>query len=107
MANMLLFSSLGVPVCRHGKNTMDAADPAGTWQEFVALMTSSKLCAVSAFDLTILFGFIINLTAKDYQLRKPDATAEEALKIAALTGLWPYVGSAIYMVLRPSLPDEA
>ncbi|KAL7568694.1 hypothetical protein ACA910_021690 [Epithemia clementina (nom. ined.)] len=82
------------------------ADPAGTWQGFVDLITSSRFCAVSLFDLLLLYGFIIALTPLDYKLRKPEATDDEAWKVAGLTALLPYLGSAIYMTLRPSIPEE-
>lgn len=81
-------------------------DPAGTWQGFADLIGSSKFCAVSLFDLSLLYGFIIALTKSDYQLRKPEATDAEAWTVAGLAGLVPYLGSAIYMVLRPSIRKQ-
>lgn len=81
-------------------------DPAALWQGFVNLITSSRFASVSIVDLAILYASIVALTPRDYLLRNPTSDQATANKIAALTALLPYLGTAAYCLWRPSLPQE-
>jgi len=81
-------------------------DPTALWQGFVDLLSTSKFCNVSSIDLVLVHCAITSLIPRDYLLRNPDATMQDAIKIAAATAVFPYVGSALYVALRPSLPEK-
>lgn len=78
-------------------------DPAALWQGFVDLVSTSRFASVSLVDLTMLFACTVAATPRDYMLRNPNATQQDATKVAALTALLPFVGSAVYCAVRPSL----
>jgi hypothetical protein len=73
---------------------------------FVDLISTSKFASVSLADLSILLAVTVSATPRDYMLRNPEADVDEARKLAALTALVPFIGSAVYCALRPPLPQE-
>jgi hypothetical protein len=80
-------------------------DSTALWNGFVELLSTSRFAAVSVVDLAILYASAVILTPRDYQLRKPGASDEEARNVALASGLLPIVGSALYCALRPALPE--
>lgn len=78
------------------------------WNDFLALESSSRFCFVSSLDLTLLYLTIVSLTVSDYQLRTTmmSETTENnnVLKVALLSSLLPFLGSALYLAWRPALP---
>lgn len=83
----------------------DAADT-NVWQEFGNLLTSSRAISASTLDLTILHVSIVALTPRDYMLRNPSADRATANKVAAVTALVPYLGTILYCLWRPALPQN-
>lgn len=81
-------------------------DPVTLWNGFVDLMTTSKFCAVSGMDLALIHVALTTLIPRDYALRNPDAPSDAGVKIAAATFFLPYIGSSLYLALRPSLEDK-
>jgi hypothetical protein len=75
------------------------------WQDFVTLLQTSMFANVACLDLTLLHCTITALIPKDYALRNPDADPRDALRIAAATAFFPFLGSSLYLALRPSLPE--
>jgi hypothetical protein len=73
---------------------------------FVDLVSSSKFASVSLADLSLMLAVTVSATPRDYMLRNPEAEIDEARKVAALTALVPFIGSAVYCALRPPLPQE-
>jgi hypothetical protein len=82
-----------------------AADPDALWRGFLDIVSTSRFASVSLVDITLLYASSVYLTSRDYLLRKPDASVEEARAVAAATALVPVVGSALYCALRPKLPQ--
>jgi hypothetical protein len=82
-------------------------DSAALWSGFVDLVTTSRFAAVSLMDILILNVSAVSLIPRDYQLRKPDASDEEARNVALFSALLPIVGSALYCALRPALPEDS
>jgi hypothetical protein len=81
-------------------------NPAELWQGFVDLISTSRFAAVSCVDISLLLACTVSATPRDYLLRNPDADVDEARKVAALTALVPFIGSAVYCAVRPPLPQE-
>jgi len=81
-------------------------DPSSLWQGFVDVATSSRFAAVSLVDLALLYASCVSVTPSDYLIRKPGASPEEAQRVAAATALMPFVGSLLYLLLRPNLPRD-
>ena len=79
-------------------------DPTALWQGFVSLVSTSRFAAVSMVDLAILYASAVVLTPRDYLLRQPDASPEQARNVALASALLPILGSVIYCAWRPSLP---
>jgi hypothetical protein len=69
---------------------------------FVDLLTSSRFAVISTIDLSILYIATTKAIYDDYRLRVDDDT-NAATKVALATAVVPYLGAAIYCVLRPSL----
>lgn len=82
-------------------------DPTQLWQGFTDIVSTSRFASVSLADLTILLACTVSATPRDYLLRHPEATQQQAVLTAAATALLPFVGSAIYCVVRPPLPQAA
>lgn len=105
-----LFNFSVLALCLYQYYTMAGPlmeDPSGVWQEFVALVSTSKFASVSSLDLAILSLTGASLIPLDYKYRRPDdADTSQAKLIAASTLLLPLLGSAIYCALRPSLPKD-
>jgi hypothetical protein len=80
--------------------------PAEVWQGFVDLISTDRFAAVSCADISILLAVTIAATPRDYLLRNPDSDLTEARKVAALTALVPFIGTAVYCAVRPALPQE-
>ncbi|GKY94442.1 hypothetical protein MPSEU_000410000 [Mayamaea pseudoterrestris] len=80
-------------------------DPSALWNGFVELVSTSRFAAVSMVDITILYLSAVALTPQDYQLRRPNASDQEAMNVALATAVLPILGSALYCALRPALPE--
>lgn len=105
-----IFSALTVAFCLYlpfGSGLIPAVqeNPAELWAGFVHLVSSSRFASVSLADLSILLVCTVSATPRDYLLRNPEADMDEARKVAALTALVPFLGSAAYCALRPPLPQ--
>ena len=78
-------------------------DTGRLWTEFIDLISTSRFANATMTDLFILNLVLCSLIPRDYLLRKPDATIDEANKIALAASLAPFVGGAIYCGWRPKL----
>lgn len=70
------------------------------------LFVTSKLVSASSVDAKILNIVAATLIGRDLHLRNPDIDESKANLIGASTILLPFLGSALYCALRPSLPKE-
>jgi hypothetical protein len=105
-----IFSALTVALSLYlpfGSGLLSAyqENPAELISGFVDLISTSKFASVSLADLSILLAVTVSATPRDYMLRNPEADMDEARKVAALTALVPFLGSAVYCALRPPLPQ--
>jgi hypothetical protein len=82
-------------------------DPDALLQGFVDLVTTSRFASVSLADIALQYAALVYLTPRDYHLRKPEASVEEARAVAAATAMFPVLGSALYCALRPKLPETS
>jgi hypothetical protein len=74
------------------------------WSDFVELFSSSRLVAVSCVDLTLLHVTAAALIPADYRLRTSTTDNEDRGQLVALAAaLFPFVGPALYVALRPKL----
>jgi hypothetical protein len=74
------------------------------WSDFVELFSSSRLVAVSCVDLTLLHVTAAALIPADYRLRTSTTDKEDRGQLVALAAaLFPFVGPALYVALRPKL----
>jgi hypothetical protein len=95
--------------------------------DFLQLLSSSRLVTISCIDLTLLHATLVSLIPVDYMLRtthkmthspttadtetgndhhqftKFEQLQYRANTIALLTALVPFIGPAVYVALRPSL----
>jgi hypothetical protein len=81
-------------------------DPTALVEGFTQLVSTSKFVGASSLDITILYLTCVALTPGDYRLRNPEATDTQARQVAALSALFPFIGSAFYLAWRPELPVE-
>lgn len=71
-------------------------------QEFVALLQSSRFCAIACIDLFLLYIVTTVSVYQDVQLRY-DTNNNKASTIALATALVPYLGAAVYCTVRPKV----
>jgi hypothetical protein len=103
--NLFIFLfTLYLPVAANVFGALEA-DPNALWQGFLDIISTSRFASVSLVDIAILYVASVYLTPRDYLIRKPNASVEEAQAVAAATALVPVVGSALYCALRPKMPQ--
>lgn len=76
------------------------------WQSYLDLASNSKFASVSSADAVLYNVALARLVGTDYQLRNPDATDKSANMVGLATLLLPFVGQALYLALRPKLPED-
>lgn len=105
-SSVLLALVIFFPVAGH----VFERDVADMWQGFIDLCGTSNLALISSVDLTFLHFASVALIPRDYLLRQTADTEEDALQkgklIAAAAALFPFLGSAMYLVLRPSFTES-
>lgn len=77
-----------------------------TWTGLWDLLTTNRFACVSVVDLVLLHISAVSLIPKDYMLRIEENEDNDgvAWKVATLAAVFPFVGPALYCVLRPTLP---
>ena len=109
-----------------GCNTVAAIQTSGwdyVWNDFTHLLSSSRFAAISCMDLFLLHITCVSLIPYDYTVRRYCASNTDMKRndsnnlslerlsdiesrgkqIAALATFVPYLGTALYIALRPSL----
>lgn len=91
-------------------STAWSADAAAVWQDFIHLLSTNRFAATSCLDLTLLQVTMAALIPADYRLRtahnnnnRDDEISVTGNQIALAALVVPFLGPALYCVLRPPL----
>lgn len=103
---VLSLLAISIPFSSDIVMTSSDFDFSTKFDEFVSLYQSSRFVSVACIDIFIMSIVTSMLISEDVKLRGGDGWKNSSLVAFATTMLLPVIGPALYLAVRPSLPEE-